>query len=71
MHLTILLISTPLIQVNTANEQGLTALMVACLREDVAVVRMLIETGAGIDVRNPGWLIFPHHQHSGGGLFTF
>lgn len=28
--------------------------MVACLREDVSVVRMLLDTGAGVDVRNPG-----------------
>ena len=45
------------VQVNTTNDQGLTVLMVACLREDVAVVRMLLETGAGIDVRNPGIII--------------
>ena len=42
------------------------------MREDVAVVRMLIETGAGVDVRNPGWLI---SQHSTGSesysLFNF
>ena len=44
----------PHTKINTPNDQGLTPLMVACLREDVAVVRMLIETGAGIDVRNPG-----------------
>ena len=44
----------PPTKINTPNDLGLTPLMVACLREDVTVVRMLIETGAGIDVRNPG-----------------
>ena len=43
-----------LIQVNTINEQGLTVLMIACLREDVSVVRMLLDTGAAVSVRNPG-----------------
>ena len=47
-------LTAPTPQVDTANELGLTVLMVACLREDVSVVRMLIEAGAGIDVRNPG-----------------
>jgi len=44
----------PATKVNTPNQQGLTPLMVACLREDVTVVRILLETGASLDYRNPG-----------------
>jgi len=44
----------PASKVNTATPAGLTPLMLACLREDVAVVKLLIETGASIDWRNPG-----------------
>ena len=44
----------PATKVNTVNQQGLTPLMVACLREDVTVVKLLLETGASIDYRNPG-----------------
>jgi len=44
----------PSTKVNTSNQAGLTPLMLACIREDVGVVRMLLETGASIDWRNPG-----------------
>ena len=44
----------PSTKVNTSNQAGLTPLMLACMREDVGVVRMLLETGASIDWRNPG-----------------
>lgn len=55
-------------KVNTPNQAGLTPLMLVCLREDVGVVRLLLETGAGIDWRNPGPVqgcaeASPEHQH--------
>jgi hypothetical protein len=28
--------------------------MVACLREEVSLVKLLLETGASLDSRNPG-----------------
>jgi hypothetical protein len=28
--------------------------MVACLREEVSLVKLLLETGASLDCRNPG-----------------
>ena len=34
--------------------QGLTPLMVASLREEVSLVKLLLETGASLDSRNPG-----------------
>jgi len=44
----------PATKVNTPNQQGMSPLMVACLREDVSVVKVILETGASIDFRNPG-----------------
>ncbi|XP_023349205.1 ankyrin repeat and BTB/POZ domain-containing protein 2 [Eurytemora carolleeae] len=38
-------------KLNTANDQGLTPLMVACLREDFVAVKLLIDLGAIIDFR--------------------
>ena len=44
----------PSTKLNTANEQGLTVLMVACLREDISVVRVLLDVGAAVNFRNKG-----------------
>ena len=45
----------PSTKLNTANEQGLTVLMVACLREDIGVVRLLLDVNsAGVNFKNKG-----------------
>ncbi|XP_054719249.1 ankyrin repeat and BTB/POZ domain-containing protein 2-like [Uloborus diversus] len=43
----------PTSHVNTFNEQGLTPLMVACIRGDEAMVHVLLDAGADVDVETP------------------
>ncbi|XP_043223308.1 ankyrin repeat and BTB/POZ domain-containing protein 2-like isoform X3 [Amphibalanus amphitrite] len=41
------------LQVNTVNESGLSPLMLACVRGDEAMVRLLLDSGSDIDAETP------------------
>ncbi|GFR09253.1 hypothetical protein TNCT_96831 [Trichonephila clavata] len=41
-------------QVDTFNEHGLTPLMAACIRGDEAMVHVLLDAGADVDIETPG-----------------
>ncbi|XP_076304276.1 ankyrin repeat and BTB/POZ domain-containing protein 2-like isoform X2 [Tachypleus tridentatus] len=50
----------PPTKINTINEQGLTALMLACIRGDEAMVQILLNGGAEVDIETP--LCNGHYQ---------
>ncbi|XP_037071069.1 ankyrin repeat and BTB/POZ domain-containing protein 2-like [Pollicipes pollicipes] len=41
------------LQVNTVNESGLSPLMLACIRGDEAMVRLLLDSGSDLDAETP------------------
>lgn len=43
----------PAAKINTINENGMTALMLACVNGDEAAVRVLVDAGADVNVETP------------------